>query len=859
MVIKQAEPGRSLFAQGRALLRACRRRKFVLGFIGANILVFYAVGLIYYGMVLHKTGRAEELNDIIHNLIATGLRVGPHYLKGVAANPEKVTLDIKFEDFQRIVYNRELCLARGIILDDVKKQDIPARLTHRGQTYSVTLQMTGKFLDHLRDAKKWSYQVKLKGDHRLFGMKEFMLLRPDIRGHLSDWVCHEIEKREGLIALKYDFIDVTVNGDHHGVYAIEEHFDKHVVESNRLREGIIFKPGLQQVFVYNRKKTEANATLNAQLALLEKLWTAFLAGDIPTGRLFDVDKLAMHYALADLVNGHHEHYMGNTHYYFNPITGLVEPIGREWGPLRYSRDEVTSLFIEDFGEFDPEYHRKVFGDPAFVTRYIQALDKLSQPEYLDNFFKDIEPEMHKRLAILYRDNPAYAYPKQYLYRNQKYIRSKIHPRELPVVAYYRGQTDRTIRLSFRRSTVLPVEIVNVAADRSVVLDPVRPVVLPVSDPSKPPANQLAEFTIPAGVAWSDNAANHLKLRYRIQGTSVLGEVTVLPRSEPETHTVSYDLIRQDANHREFAFVSVDEAAKQIIVQPGEWVVDRDLIVPPGYTFMCREGVRLNLSNQAKILSYSPLDFRGTEKNPVRIDSTDGTGQGLVVLNAHAPSLMAYVTFQNLSNPTTDGWGLTGALTFYQSPIHITRCRFIGNRSEDGLNVFRSDYTIDQSLFQRTSSDAFDADFSDGTITNCRFENLGNDAIDVSGSALEVRDVIVENAGDKGLSTGEESRATVTRLEVRNSEIGIGSKDKAENIIDDLTIVNCHLGVTAYQKKSEFGPASIKITMARQVQAKIPYLLEQGSTLIVDGQPLPPSRDNVKEILYGVEYGKASRR
>lgn len=858
MVIKQVQPAYSLYHRIQSLVGGCWRWKLMGWFIGVNLLALYAVGLIYYGMVLHKTGQAEELNDLVHNLIATQWKLGPQYLKGLMARPERVTLDIAFEDFQRIVYNRQLCLERGIILDDVKKQDIPAKLTHRGRTYSVTLQMTGKFLDHLRDSKKWSYQIKMKGDHTLFGMKEFMLLRPEIRGRLSDWVCHEIEKREGLIALKYDFIDVTVNGTPHGIYAIEEHFDKHLIESNQRREGIIFKPGLQQVFVYNRNRTEKDATLSAQLGLLNKLWTAFLAGDISTSKLFDIDKLAMHYAIADLVNGHHEHYMGNTHYYFNPITGLVEPIGREWGSLRYSRDEVTSLFIEDFGEFDPAYHRLVFRDPAFVTKYIQALDKLSQPTYLDNLFKEIEPEMNKRLAILYRDDPAYAYPKQHLYRNQRYIRSKLYPRELAVVAHYRGQAGRTIRLSLQRRSALPVEIVGVVGANSIMLDPAQPVVLSGGDGPMLQRSQFVDFLIPYGVAWSDHLANSLKLQYRILGTSTPGEVTVLPWSERQTREGAYDLIRQQANHTEFAFIQVAEAAKKIVVKPGRWRLHRDLIVPPGYTFVCREGVQLDLSNQAKILSYSPLDFRGTEKRPVHIDSTDGTGQGLVVLNARAPSVLAHVTFENLSSPTSDGWALTGALTFYQSPVHIAYCRFVGNRSEDGLNIVRSDYSISHSLFQHTSSDAFDADFANGTITNCQFIHLGNDAIDVAGSALEVRDVIVEGAGDKGLSTGENSRTSVTRLEIRNSEIGIGSKDGAENIIDELTIANCRLGVAAYRKKSEFGPASIKITLARPIDAKTPYLLEPGSTLIIDGRPLLPSRDNVKEILYGLEYGKASR-
>ena len=37
---------------------------------------------------------------------------------------------------------------------------------------------------------------------------------------------------QGLIALRYDFIDVTLNGKHFGVYAIEENFRKNLIENN---------------------------------------------------------------------------------------------------------------------------------------------------------------------------------------------------------------------------------------------------------------------------------------------------------------------------------------------------------------------------------------------------------------------------------------------------------------------------------------------------------------------------------------------------------------------------------------------------------------------------------------------------
>ena len=43
------------------------------------------------------------------------------------------------------------------------------------------------------------------------------------RHHIVEWVGHALEDKEGLISLRYFFVEVTLNGDNLGVYAIEEH------------------------------------------------------------------------------------------------------------------------------------------------------------------------------------------------------------------------------------------------------------------------------------------------------------------------------------------------------------------------------------------------------------------------------------------------------------------------------------------------------------------------------------------------------------------------------------------------------------------------------------------------------------
>jgi hypothetical protein len=77
-------------------------------------------------------------------------------------------------------------------------------------------------------------------------------------------------------------------------------------------------------------------------------------------------------------------------------------------------------------------------------------------------------------------------------------------------------------------------------------------------------------------------------------------------------------------------------------------------------------------------------------------------------------------------------------------------------------------------------------------------------------------------------------------------------------IHDINIAGGEIGFTVYQKKPEYGRASITATAVSIEKTAIPYLVEEQSLLSVDGKMIEPSRKNVKAILYGVEYGKASR-
>jgi len=334
--------------------------------------------------------------------------------------------------------------------------------------------------------------------------------------------------------------------------------------------------------------------------------------------------------------------------------------------------------------------------------------------------------------------------------------------------------------------------------------------------------------------------------------TLLSEETYIMTSPPDAMNAA-DPVRQDPNVRDFSFLIVDETGKTITVKPGVWRVDKNMIIPGGYTFVCVENTTLDLSNAASILSYSPLSFTGSGEYPVIITSSDSTGQGLAVLHAGGRSLMDHVVCENLANPSSRGWELTGAVTFYESPVTISNAAFSSNRSEDAVNMFRTAFTIDNTFFSSVSSDALDADFCTGEITNSSFTGCVNDAIDVSGSVITLDNIAINGAGDKGVSSGEDSRTTVNRLKIVHANVGIASKDFSEVTGAGIDISGCAVGLACFQKKPEFGPGTITVSHLTIDNTPAPYVVEEGSRLTVNGKTIPANSTNVKAILYDNEY------
>jgi len=280
-----------------------------------------------------------------------------------------------------------------------------------------------------------------------------------------------------------------------------------------------------------------------------------------------------------------------------------------------------------------------------------------------------------------------------------------------------------------------------------------------------------------------------------------------------------------------------------------------LLIPKGGKFVLNKGQKIDLINGAFIISYSPLELAGSDAKPVSISSSDSTGKGLHVIQAKTNSTLKHVVFNQLNSLNHHDWTLPSAVTFYESPVNITHCKFMHSQAEDAINVFRSTFTFENSTISNSFSDAFDADFSSGVIKKCRFINSGNDGVDVSGSNIQVTESEFVNIEDKAISAGEKSTVMSENLIIRTCSQAFTAKDLSTVSVLNSTVKESEVVYLAFQKKHIYGGGKIISQGVSCENFKEISLIEKGSSLVLEGKKQHNYTDNVMKYLYGKEYGK----
>ncbi len=793
---------------------------------------------------------------------------------------ETLYIDVAPDDFAEIVKIREAALNSGILLSS-NDDAVPTTLRFRQQQIPAEVRLKGDWLDHYA-FDKWSFRVETEDDHYLLGMKNFSVQGVARRAYLNEWLFMQHLKSESVLTVRYHFVHVVLNGEYKGLYALEEGFTKELLEFQGRRESVIIRyaedllweyraayendevvpRGVNEFYIIDEFETgkvvedpALAAQRDAAVGHLRALW----AGEMSASTVFDPEVMGKFLALVDLWGADHSVLWHNLRFYYNPITTRLEPIAFDAHPLVKGAN-VELVKLQGL-RLTVEH-----GDPRLQRAYVRHLWRISQPAYLETLQARFEPEfarLHAALAAEF-DAETLAPPWDALAQRQASLRELLHPYQM-VYAYVPSSTSEPVQdaLPLDVGNVLdfPVEILGLhvgetwAPARHAWVQPASAdrVVSPMATSGDAlilhPLPLEAEFMdyvrlqVPPedlGRAVDANAPSlpDLKLVTRVWGLTRTFTQTVIPAYPPALAEGPRPAFPEAAEVLETHPYLQRIAGENLFrVSAGAWDVQDSLILPQGFGLELAPGTTLRFGSESYLLANGPLHFLGTEDQPITLEPRDEQWRGIVVLNADAPSRWRHVTVRDTNAITQAGWTLTGAITFYDSPLRMSHSRILGTRAEDGLNVIETDFEFTNSEFAYTASDAFDADFSQGVVDQCIFHDITADGIDVSGSEVTVRAVRMRDLGDKALSVGEGSRVTGKDLVVQNALFGIVSKDLSTVTVRNVTLERVRqAGLAAYIKKPAYGPASI--TADDVVFINIPdarrTLVQTGSWIDLDG-------------------------
>jgi len=873
--------------------------------------IFICGAVLGGGFSLEKAIRRGKLQKIVDKnfkQINTRLTEAKRHFKSLfSANPEKVLFDIKMKDYLKLSEKRKEALARGFLLAD-KDDYVQASIHYNGRDFPVRLRLKGDLPDHWA-GEKWSFRIETRKDTKFKGMREFAIQSPATRNYIYDWAFLKNLMLEDVLGVRYEFVDVWINGKHKGIYALEESFSKELIEAQNRREGVIARfdestlwrqwnnwapyylaggstlglPSDPSKFilqpqnwirsrlnVFRNNKVNESEDLSRQRDIALGLLDSFRQGKIKASDAFDAPVLAKYLALVSLWGGGHNFDWPNLRFYFNPVTLKFEPIGFDvlCGHKQETEGNINAILGKPssgfpFGWID--WLAYVLNDEIVGELYVKELLRVTSPEYISWLKSKIGPELSQKLSYLWREYPDIDLDWRIVESNAAFLRKLLNPvKQVDVYADNKVHIEPAsgrgrLHIAIANLLTLPVEVVSAAIDgqdtaivqagakkeedsTSIVLGSLNPF------------EKINFFDLYIAVPEKFIEGGKLKtgsvvsLRTRLLGSNNerITDVEFLPKPEfisgiprspgPEALIKEYDFLVYYRDSREF------------FVKPGTWRVKGDIVLPKNTSLNIPPDTVLEFDENAALVCFGPVFLNGTIERPIKLSPCNGSWPGMIVLDPSGrTSLMKGVTVSGTRSISREGWILTGGITFYQSAVELQNVKIQNSFSEDGLNIIRSKFLMSNMEFSKCSSDAFDSDFSRGIIVNSVFEDIQGDAVDVSGTEIELKNIVIKGAKDKGISVGEKSSLKAENIRIERSGIGIASKDLSSAAVFKCSINDCHISLAAFQKKPEYGPADLSVSDVSFSGVGRETLLEEGSSLSVNGEDIKGGRVDLKEI------------
>jgi len=806
------------------------------------------------------------------------------------------TLEVEISpEAYHAMYQQWNASLRNRILQLDERDWVQGQIRFRGKRIRASLWLKEEEPENWQESK-WSLKVKLQDDDTVLGMRSFAAQSPAVHRYLDEWLYTQDLQSVGILAPRYAFVHVWMNGDDWGVYALQEGISDAFFTSQKRTAGPVIRiddslygrqrtwldggdsgetvfggPGFAYVDEWNAAEVERDPALKEQSTAALGLLRAFQSNRLIPSQVFDVESMGRYIAHASLWGARYGTRFEGERYYYHPLKSQLEPVGGDALPL-----EPAYAYLPGLAQYD---------DLAIMRAFAQEALAITQPERLRSLQNKYGDGYRRYRAALSQEFPSSELtpPWDMLAERQAILFSSLHPPETVHAYCVSQESGAAVDVRVGNLVMYPVVLDRIRVrdhtidvrgdwivhrDDTLLHQEAAPAVvlrrMPGGIPRyvtlRIPRSELFDF-MPQGSDpcsatsidfGSRTVTDTLQLVTHVVGVDdavvahIQPDVPPAPSAPvlPAQPTVEQALARHP-------FLVESERAGYLELKPGDWEVTGDLILPDRFGLLASQALTLRFDPGAVLFANGPLLLHGSVDAEILFVPKEDHWGGIVVLGAgdENPSSWSYVTIRAATGVQRSGWHVSGGVTFYESSVVLAHCRLLDALAGYALHIARSRFECAHTEFGYASAHALRGDFAEGRVEECMFHDVLGNALDVSGSNVSMQSIDLSRVYDHGISA---SRYSVVTLEGgRAEDVGVvaSSSDMSHVHVQDVHVVQAWTaGFAAYTGEMGYGPASIRASgVVFDDQDAIQGLPQQGSSVRLEGAATDTSEFDVRDL------------
>ena len=717
-----------------------------------------------------------------------------------------------------------------------------AKLKVNGVEEKINYKFHGTSVSPISNHNSISLRIKHKKDgNYLNNMRRFSLLTSKDDLDISTIIINKIASDIGLIAPVGEMVILKINDIDIGMYMLVEHHSKEWFEKfHKMTNYSLFKSnddwdrkentGLtahlssSDNLVNNKEIKGSSLDHSVNLGALKLLLDAVQKKDLKSlKKLIDLDYAAKFVALNILANNAHHVSGDNFKYLYDQTRGKFKFLFRiedSLKPINKSLENFNSSWFESY--FVKSQTLDIFylltQDDEF--RYLRDKHLMSLIERKDQIFNLAKKTFNENYDVLYSSQnsvrKANFFKNEFLNNLDKnfeaienylsygkvfltFEREKSSPEYYDVLSIFND--------SYTPSTIKFKNEKNIITSEFQV----KPLKIVKSLASK---NRITKISLE-----NENSYN----KFEIQN-----DITNKLFSEKDiyiNYLNNFSLTEYEDSLNTLKLNSVDYLIekKELIVLPGNYNINRNLIFPENLKIIFSSGANFSLDENISILIKSDFEINGTQKLPVSIKSKiKEKSFGVLAILGRERSINVSINNLNInggSEALVEGVRYLGQLSIHNANVKITNSIIEGSSSDDGINIRDSKVFIHNSIFKNNSADQIDLDFCDGEVRKNKFFiskdnttklDFNGDGLDLSGSKINISENKFSGFLDKALSIGEESRAFINKNLFDKNKSAITIKDGSKAYVLSNDFINNEQDFSLYIKKRFYDPPTLYI-------------------------------------------------